>query len=161
MSSTHRGAERNPRDFYATPESAFKPVLQYLPRKPRYWEPAQGDGRLVRMLQSSGRRAAGADLATGTDFLKDNRRREFILTNPPFSLAFEFLEHSLELAPEVMLLLRLNFLGSSKRRDFFRLNEPNAIFVITPRPSFSRGGNDSCEYGWFYWGRRYQGIKHP
>jgi len=168
VSATNRGAIRNPQDFYATPESAFTPLLGVLPRDVAFWEPAQGDGRLVRWLTRSGRRAAGADLATGQDFLQDQTRREFIITNPPFSLTVMrgdpstgFLPHALSIAPEVMLLLRLNFLGAQYRKPFFQANEPAAIYVLSERPKFHGAtGTDACEYGWFYWGRRFQGIHH-
>lgn len=172
MSATNRGAIRNAQDFYSTPEGAFKPLLSVLPKDVSYWEPAQGDGRLVRWLTESGRRAAGADLATGTDFLTDTTRREFVITNPPFSMVClkasketvsgGFLPHALTHSKEVMLLLRLNYLGATYRRDFFREHEPAALFVITPRPMFHGAtGSDACEYAWFYWGHRFTGIHHP
>ncbi len=171
MSATGRGAVRNAQDFYATPEVAFRPLLSILPTDVAYWEPAQGDGRLVRLLTESGRRAAGADLTTGTDFLKDETRREFIITNPPFSIVClraskttisgGFLPHALAHAPEVMFLLRLNYLGAVFRRDFFKANEPAALFVLSDRPKFhGASGTDACEYAWFYWGQRFNGIHH-
>lgn len=166
MSATNRGAVRNPQDFYATPEGAFRPLLDILPRDVDFWEPAQGDGRLVRWLQESGRRAAGADLSTGTDFLKDRTGRDFIITNPPFSIVCQkdytgFLPHALDRSAEVMFLLRLNYLGGQYRRRFFLAHEPAAIFVLSKRPRFhGASGTDACEYGWFYWGHRYHGISH-
>lgn len=137
-----------------------------------FWEPAQGDGRLVRWLTESGRRAAGADLSTGTDFLKDTTRREFIITNPPFSaVCFKasktavvggFLPHALAHADEVMFLLRLNYLGATFRKSFFQAHEPAALFVLSDRPKFhGASGSDACEYAWFYWGKRFTGIHHP
>ena len=166
MSATNRGAKRNPQDFYSTPESAFVPLLPFLPTEVSFWEPAQGDGRLVRWLTVSGRRAAGADLASGQDFLADATAREFIITNPPFSLTLMkdglgFLPHALAVAPEVMLLLRLNFMGSQYRREFFQSHEPSALYVLSERPRFhGASGTDACEYVWFYWGNRLSGIHH-
>jgi len=134
---------------------------------PLFWEPACGDGRLIRWIKESGRRADGTDLALGQgiDFLKDESMRSFIITNPPFSLGAEFVAHSLAHATETMFLLPLNFLGSQKRAELFRRNEPDAIFVLSNRPSFGlnkhgKKGTDSNEYGWFYWGDRYKGIQH-
>ncbi len=165
MSATNRGAKRNKADFYATPEGAFKPLLAHLPRRVIYWEPAQGDGRLVRWLRESGRRAYGTDLNVGRDFLKSEARRQFIITNPPFSLAREFIDHARALAPEVMMLLRLNFLGAEMRREWWIANEPAAIFVLSQRPKFGKNkhgklSSDATEYGWFYWGTRFSGIRH-
>lgn len=161
MSSTNRGGKREDQDLYSTPDYAFKPILSFLPKRVNFWEPARGDGRLITWLNESGRVAGGDDLSNGYDFLKDRSTRSFIITNPPFSLAREFVAHSREVADETMMLLRLNFLGAQYRKAWWKENEPDAIFVLSKRPSFVKGGSDSCEYGWFYWGFRYKGIQHP
>lgn len=127
---------REPRDFYATPAAAFLPLLELLPKGPIFWDPACGDRRLIEWLRESGREAFGNDLTQGVDFLQDRSRREFLITNPPFSLAFEFCLQALTVAPEVCLLLRLNFLASQGRSAWWRVNEPNALFVLSNRPNF-------------------------
>lgn len=166
MSATNRGAVRNERDFYATPESAFKPIIPFIGLcKPHHvWEPACGDRRLIRWLAESELRGFvdGDDLTNGYDFLKDmDRRYNCIVTNPPFSLAFEFCQHAVAVADHVFLLLRLNFLASAKRKPWFAENEPDALFILSKRPSFTEdGGTDACDYAWYYWGQRHHGIVH-
>lgn len=135
-SATNRGAVREERDFYATPEDAFLPLLPYLPRDRAIWEPACGDGRLIAWMQQDGLTAKGSDLAHGKDFLADTTPRQCILTNPPFSLAQQFCDHALRHAPEVWMLLRLNFLASDERRAWWKEHEPQALFVLSKRPSF-------------------------
>lgn len=205
MSATGRGTVRDPKDFYATPWEAFAPLLNGPLRdlSVSYWDPCAGDGRLILWLSEAGRMAGGADIEpkpsaapiATMDFLQDHTRRSFILTNPPFSIAFEFAQHALDVAPEVMLLLRLGFLGSFERSRWLKANEPNALFVLSSRPSFvmacrckvkecrhswflpkgtkrpkvcakcnaEKPGvstSDNADYAWFYWGRRYQGMRH-
>lgn len=172
MSSTNRGLTRIAADFYPTPPSAFAPLIPFLDAKRSHWEPACGDGRLVMAMRDARIDASGADLeqdhfAQGLkNFLSDYIQRDVILTNPPFSLAQEFVEHGLKHSRELWLLLRLNFLGAQKRRAWWSDGrEPNALFILSERPRFSKNklgklGNDSTEYAWFYWGRRHQGIKH-
>jgi hypothetical protein len=75
---------------------------------------------------------------------------DVIITNPPYSLALEFIERALPLADVVVMLLRLNFLGGAKRAAFFRDNPPD-IYVLPNRPSFTGHGTDACEYAWFVW----------
>lgn len=162
MSATNRGAERHEADFYATPAAAFLPLLEHLPTNVSYWEPSCGDGRLIKWLRESGRAAGGADLypqsplwAQG-DFLLDYIERDFIITNPPFIIAQEFAAHGLEVASEMMLLLRLNFLASAKRRAWWKAHEPSALFVLSERPSFaifctcveSEDGPVGCGHKW-------------
>lgn len=161
MSATNRGAVRRESDFYATPLSAFTPLLPYLDELKNHWEPAWGDGRLVKEMKRVGIEAFGADANCGVDFLKDEERRQCIITNPPYSLAFEFCQHAVAHANEVFMLLRLNFLASKKRREWFKVNEPSALFVLSERPCFTDDGKtDATEYAWFYWGNRHKGIIH-
>jgi len=161
MSATNRGSKRSKNDFYATPLAAFAPLIPYLRIMPGpIWEPACGDARLIRTMLAMCIPAAGDDLGNGYDFLNQSRTHPTILTNPPFSLAHEFCDHAIRHAPNVFMLLRLNFLGSSKRRDWWLKHPVSAIFIITPRPSFTGKGSDACEYGWFYWGNIWKGIYH-
>lgn len=164
MSATKRGTTRRGADFYPTPESAFKPMLPYLQTLRaaglrEVWEPACGDRRLVRWMCEAGFEAGGSDLSEGYNFLEDRGRYTTILTNPPFSLAVEFCDHANRLARNVFMLLRLNFLASRKRRDWWRRNPPGALFILSKRPSFTDdGATDATDYAWFYWGDMYRGF---
>lgn len=157
--------ENREADFYGTPLAAFERLLPYLPVHSDYWEPCAGDGRIVVWLRAAGFTAAGADLFAqnklvvhGLDFLRDETQHDFIITNPPFSLAQEFITHALKHSRECLMLLRLNFLGAKKRRTWWRDGHtPNALFVLSDRPDFTGAGGDACEYAWFYWGRRWSG----
>lgn len=145
MSATARGTNRDPRDFYPTPLPSVTPLLPHLPRDVAFWEPCAGDGRLIRVLRESGRKADGSDLfpqhtdaypMEPTDYLKDFSRREFVLTNPPFGVAFEMCQHAIHHAFEFMFLLRLSFLESEERGDWFEQYEPDGLWVLKKRPQF-------------------------
>lgn len=146
-SATGRGTTRDPKDFYATPRSAFAPIVSRLPRDVAFWEPCAGDGRLIFMLRETGRTAWGADLYPqhdnpyryefkAVDYLTDFTPRDFVVTNPPFSVAFEMCQHALLYAREFMFLLRLSFLESEVRGDWLSAHEPNGLWVLRKRPSF-------------------------
>ena len=168
MSATQRGTIRHPADFYATPWTAFEPLLPHLEplRGLEFWEPACGDRRLIKWLADKGHFAAGDDLNNCYNFLEDDLRTKsdfVILTNPPFSLALEFCDHAIKHAEHVFMLLRLNFLAAKKRRNWWIMHEPSALFVLSERPSFTDNGKtDATDYAWFYWGRpaQYRGIFH-
>lgn len=158
MSATNRGAVRNASDFYATPKGAFDPILPFIAQvSANVWEPACGDGRLIKWMNESGKILAdGSDInakISPTNFLTDSQYRECIVTNPPFSLAFNFCQHGVHFSEHLFLLLRLNFLASGKRKVWFIENEPDALFVLSSRPSFTPDGKtDATDYAWYYWG---------
>jgi hypothetical protein len=145
-------AARIDADFYPTPEATFRPLLPYLPVDLMYWEPACGDRRIIRWLNERGSLASGSDLALGYDFLQDQKNYDAIVTNPPFSQAFEFCQHAVERADHVWLLLRLNFLGSQHRREWWQQHEPSCLFVLSERPKFAmhcRCAVRRCAHDWY------------
>lgn len=84
---------------------------------------------------------------------------DMIITNPPFSLAMEFIHRSMEANTRfVAMLLRLNYIGSQKRFSFMSKFPPE-LYVIPNRPSFKgTGETDSIEYAWFVWDKENLGT---
>ena len=68
--------------------------------------------------------------------------RHALITNPPFSLAFEFAQRSWEAEglglQSMALLVRLGFLSSAKRAGWLQANPPAGLIVLSSRPSFTR-----------------------
>jgi 23S rRNA A1618 N6-methylase RlmF len=86
---------------------------------------------------------------------KINEKYDIIITNPPFNQAVEIIEKSINDVKDgglVIMLLRLNFMGSKKRRLFWEKNKPSYIYVHSDRMSFTDDGKrDSIEYAHFVW----------
>jgi hypothetical protein len=174
LSSTGRGTQRIPQDEYMTQPWVILALLQHVHPHGRFLEPCLGSGNIARIVGQlpTIREVDWCDITQGRDFLTydPGHRFEWIITNPPFSLAREFIDRSLWMADNVAILLRLNFLGSNDRRDWWQTHMPTALYVLTPRPQFlDRAGNritgkngkpgtDSCEYAWFVWSKDYSGI---
>lgn len=94
------------------------------------------------------------------NFLECNTRSEVVITNPPFFIAEDILHKALNDVVDgglVILLLRLNFLGSKKRKQtLWDKHLPKYVFVHNSRMSFTDNGNrDSVEYGHFVWYKNY------
>lgn len=87
---------------------------------------------------------------------------DLVIGNPPYSLAEQFVCHSLTLVKPngyVIFLLRLSFLCSSKRINGLYQKHPLRAFApIAPRPSFTEGGNDNSEYAAFVWQQGFTGV---
>jgi hypothetical protein len=76
-----------------------------------------------------------------------------VITNPPYTLAAEFILRCRRLAPqaEIAMLLRLGFLESKSREAFWDFMGAADLYVLPDRPSFRGGGSDSATYAWFVW----------
>ena len=185
MSATRRGGARRPRDFYPTPPGPLELLASWWPSLYRggvVLEPAAGDGAICRWIADRGvereyHRAIDVEMPTQRrrilggwcgevtqgDYtqLPIGVRPRLIITNPPFGLAVPFCEKALsDCAPggSVVMLMRLGMLGSKKRREFWSRAPLVRVGVIVPRPSFTGGGNDACEYAWFHFA---PGAKDP
>lgn len=85
-----------------------------------------------------------------------NDRPSLFISNPPYSQAQEFVTKMLdERGPDTVIaaLLRLNFLGSRKRNEWWRNQLPRPVLrPLSARPSFAGDGRtDATEYAWFIW----------
>jgi hypothetical protein len=175
MSSTGRIKDRQPDDFYATPDWCTDAILPELDLSGCILEPAAGEGAIALRLLNGGvlpeqialneidsERAKVCAARTGigttvSDFfaLSYTGAYDLIITNPPFMLAQEFVEHARQLVGpygEVAMLLRLNFLSSLGRIDFWREN-PAHVHVLPQRPSFCKISRDvyrcaHCKRSW-------------
>jgi len=79
---------------------------------------------------------------------------DIIATNPPYSLAEEFVRKSLSILHPTgvaVFLLRVGFAGSIKRMRLFRERPPIEIGEFVRRFSFDGKGTDYTDYCLFYW----------
>lgn len=73
------------------------------------------------------------------------------IMNPPFHLAVEMLIAASRWSREIVLLQRLNWLGTVPRNGLLRRNMPD-VYVVPDRVSFDgTGSTDSVEQAWFHW----------
>lgn len=156
MSSTNRGAERQRHDLYPTPAPPIDALLSVMsiPADIEFHEPCRGAGAIYDRIPCGHKNYC--EINEGIDYLtyQPPRMVDLIVTNPPFSLALEFLQKSLRESVTVCYLLRLNFLGSQKRKAFWQANRPSHVLVLSKRPCFTGDGHtDSIEYAWFCWDR--------
>ncbi len=116
-------------DLYGTPRSAFDLIAPYLPKGVKYWEPCQGYGAITGFLQAEGHDVVSSDLSTGQDALTwQPDAWDIVVTNPPWSLKGEFLEHFYGLGKPFALLLPCD-LVNGKRTALFK---QHGVQLIVP-----------------------------
>ena len=83
-----------------------------------------------------------------------------VITNPPFNIALDIIRKAISVTQEhgyIIMLLRLNFLGSKTRKPFFDEFMPEYIYVHNRRMSFTDDRvTDSIEYAHFVWRKGYR-----
>jgi hypothetical protein len=96
----------------------------------------------------------------GTDFLTwvaptGHNQPEMVITNPPFIIAQDIINRALAVVRPggaVVMLLRLNYFGTEKRKAWWQANMPVATYIHSKRIGFTPDGKtDSVEYMHAVW----------
>jgi hypothetical protein len=175
MPSSPKNKKRRRADFYPTPHWATRTLLNSFPligrnKMLRIKEVCAGRGNISKVIKEfypdceltqhelfRNKQLPQYGECIFGDFFKtstEDLTLDYVITNPPFSLAQEFIERCRELYPnaEIIMLLPFSFLGSAKRYDFWLKNTPNKFSILSDRPSFSNDGKtDSSVYNWTHW----------
>lgn len=177
-----RAASPGALDFFPTPPWATRALIRDVLGEAnvaglRCWEPAAGEGHMAEVLREFfavvhasdvhdyGRGYAIGDFAGrgGLD-LGDAARcpiaADWIITNPPFNLASQFLARALgEAKRGVALLLRTAWLESEDRyRDVFSRTAPSTVAQFVERVPMVKGrwdpdASSATAYLWLVWER--------
>ena len=152
MSRQKAGERLNPTDFYATPPWCYENLDIDWNIFETAHEPCRGDGRIQFFLEEEcALPCTYSEILEGKDFFEWTEGTDLILTNPPFSIAQEFIDHAITYSNTCIMLLRINFLGSIKRYSWWKEAPPTALHVLSKRPSFTGKGTDATEYAWYVW----------
>lgn len=168
FSAVNRG-QRKKSDFYQTPYSMTEQLLEYenFDYNKGVLECACGNGAIQKILNRNFKYVIAYDIQKGfylqKDFLKTNSQESFIITNPPFSLAFEFIQKAKKIATEKFaMLLPLSYLHGQKRYEqkiFLDKNYPlTKIYVFTRYPLLEdtimedgKYRTGMIAYAWYIW----------
>lgn len=111
------------RDKCQTPPYALDPLLPFLSKDVRIWEPACGELHLYDALADKGHRVIATDLYDGPEydfFEYQPEQWDIQLTNPPFSLKYKWLERSYALGKPFALLVPVEILGSVTAQNMMK-----------------------------------------
>lgn len=148
----------SPDDFQTEPAAADW-LMPYVSPAKMIWEPAAGNGNLVKRFTEKGYLVTGSDIKTGQDFMEFKLKPEqydIIITNPPFSIKEKFLGRCYNLAKPFALLMPITSFDSVGRRA---LMKEHGIEVIlphrrtkfeTPNHAARVAAGEKPGTGWFY-----------
>ena len=173
-------------DFYATdPKAVHKLLLKYSINGSEILEPCIGNGNIANAIKdfynNKGLNITGVDIVDRGypntivhDYLtwKTDKKFDCIITNPPYSLAKEFVEKSMTLLNDdydedgypngqLIMFLKIQFLEGAKRKELFEKYPPKYIYVFRNRmatwnngesldPNGKRWATTMC-HAWFIW----------
>lgn len=167
LSTTWHPEQRAEDDFYTTDPKALWTLANYFNLPKVVWEPACGTGNLSKVLEKICVKVYSSDLKdrgygeTGVDFLQCDRVPEgvtCIITNPPYKLASEFIEHAMDILPiggTYIALMNLSYLAGKQRyREIYARHILERIYIHTGRINCYRnglnhGGSSPVNYAWY------------
>lgn len=147
----------SPMDRCQTPPYALAPLIPYLKKDWLIWESACGDGLLVYELKRQGFQVGGTDILSGHNFF-NVRLKDFgcIVTNPPYSIKFQWLAQCYWLGQPFALLLPVETLGAQKAQTLFKQFGMELI-LLNRRVHFKMphigwvGSSAQFPVAWFTW----------
>jgi hypothetical protein len=165
----YNGQERGD-DFYPTPGWATEALLSVEDFAGTILEPACGDGAISKVLLAHGYEVVSSDLVDRGygirgDFLTLKERVSTIVTNPPFTLAGEFIKKAKTLTSrKFCFFLKIQFLEGVGRLEMFRDEKfPLArVHVFSSRVTLrkngvEKGASGTMCFAWFVWDKKHQG----
>lgn len=160
-------------DFFPTPPWAARALCEQLVdlKSRRVWEPACGNGSMAQALAEYCEQVYVSDVhdyggyGTVHDFLQPYLpdaigRIDWIITNPPFRLAEQFITHAMKIAHVgIAMLVRTAFLESVGRYEsLFSQTPPRTVGQFVERVPMVKGRLDrhastATSYCWLVWER--------
>lgn len=150
-------------DFYPTPPEATSALLNFLniPHESVIWECACGSGEMARVIANAGYKTISSDIENNgfgvprIDFLTYQQEEKFdwIITNPPFSIAEKFIRRAWDTGKNFSFLLKTQFWNAACRIETFEECRPSYVLPLTWRPDFTGGGGALMDMSWIVWER--------
>lgn len=130
-------------DFYQTPERCVEKLLEKIQFLWNILEPCSWAGAISKILEKKWYSIISQDIRTDDwvywtkwiNFLECNCVFDNIVTNPPYFIAKEIVQKSLDISKDkVCMFLKLSFLESIDRYKFFKDTPLKYVFVFSKRP---------------------------
>ena len=171
FSANNATGKRKKSDFYETPYTLTRKFLdvEYFNKNSTVCEPACGGGAITRVLKEHWEDDKVTAYDQETNFLWETGEYDYIITNPPFSIAFEFIQRAKLVAKsKFAFLLPLSYLHGKKRFDEIysdRTYGLEKVYVFTRYPMLGESLREDGKYNtgmmvyaWYVWTNGYSGL---
>jgi len=140
----------NPADVVYTPDGVAKDIIEWLQPSGKCLDPCYGKGAFYQYLPEG---SDFCELSMGLDFFDYDKKVDWIISNPPFSVFHCWMEHSFKLADNVCYTTFLQKPFSAKAlraaSDYGRIRAVKVLGDIRGFCGFTAAA--------FHWKRGYNG----
>ena len=115
MQTLLQGIEANEaqaQDIVLTPDAIALDIVLHFKPSGRILDPCKGEGAFLRHMPG----AEWCEVREGNDFFRWTERVDWIVSNPPYSIFSEWLDHSLKIATDIVYLIPLAKVFNSEPR---------------------------------------------
>lgn len=95
----------DPKDIVYTPVKVCEHIIKFLEPSGLCLDPCKGDGAFFNVLPEG---SEYCEIREGKDFFEYNKKVDWIIGNPPYSIFETFLQHGFEIADNVSYLVPTN-----------------------------------------------------
>lgn len=156
---------RRGNDYYPTPADVTRALLRV--ERPHLeqdaspiWEPCARGGAMLREIRAAGYACIGSDIVPDPDneviYADATRTAAFstrAITNPPFALSAEIINHLLGKLglTYLAMVLKSQYWHAENRTALFENHRPARIYALNWRPDFLSKGAPTMDCIWTVW----------
>ena len=120
--------EVNPKDIIYTPDDVAEEIVSVFTPSGKILDPCKGDGAFLKYMPG----ADWCEIREGRDFFEYTKHVDWIVGNPPYSAWKDWLNHSFEIADNIVYLAPVNkaFNSYYVMRDTVNFGGIRHIYVI-------------------------------
>ena len=119
----------NPADVVYTPDDVARDVVAYFKPSGKILEPCAGDGAFLKYLPPD---TDWCEIEKGRDFFAYHEHYDWIIGNPPFSTFTPWLDHSFEIAENIVYLQLIGsiFMSYKRMKKIYEWGGIKALYVL-------------------------------
>ena len=154
----NKSGKSTPNDVVMTKPETAKWIIDYFKPIGTILEPCKGDGAFYNQFEGD---KDWCEIKEGRDFLNYDKRVDWIITNPPFSIFDKFLLKAFEVADNIVFFCPLNKVFKGKKLDIEIRKYGDIKEIIHMGGGSNHGFPFGFSTGCIYYKRNYKGdIKY-